>query len=49
MISIRDVLARQLAEAEARLSRQGTLLKQLESAHPGITRLVTDSSGRVII
>jgi len=49
MISSRDMLAYQLAEARSQVRSQGRLLRSLERAHPGITQLDADDSGRVLI
>ncbi len=49
MVSSRDVLALEL-EAARHVARTGTrVLQQLENQHPGITRLKTDQTGRIVI
>jgi len=49
MVSSRDMMAFRLAEARAKLQNQDRLLRSLERAHPGITELQADESGRVTI
>jgi CBS domain-containing protein len=49
MVSSRDLLDYELKTTKAIVQRQSRLLTELESAHPGITRVRTTGSGRVII
>jgi len=49
MVSSRDIMAYQLAEARSKIRRQDRLLRSLERAHPGITQLDADENGRVLI
>jgi CBS domain-containing protein len=49
MVSSRDLLAYELKTTKAVVQRQSMLLTELESAHPGITRVKMTGSGRVII
>jgi CBS domain-containing protein len=49
MISSRDIMAHKLTAAQAAVRRQSHILQDLEFQHPGITRLETDSAGRIIM
>ncbi len=49
MVSSRDVMAHKLAMAQSAVRRQSHILQDLEFQHPGITRLETDSAGRIIM
>lgn len=49
MISSRDVLLHQLATANAKARKGRRVLQELEDEHPGITKLRTDNSGRIVI
>jgi CBS domain-containing protein len=49
MVSSRDVLNHQLAIANAEIRKSRGILQDLEDEHPGITRLKTDGSGRIVI
>jgi len=49
MISSRDVLAHQLATVQAVARQQSKLLHDLEHQHPGISHIVKDGFGRVVI
>lgn len=49
MISSRDIMAHKLSAARAVVRKQAGLLRDLESDNPGITRIETDSAGRVVI
>lgn len=49
MISSRDVLAMQLDETRKELSRQSNFISELERNHPGISKLQTDETGRIVI
>lgn len=49
MISSRDVMAHQLSAARALARQQSKVLHELESQHPGITRLQRDRAGRIIL
>ena len=49
MISSRDVLAMQLADTRKVLTRQSKIISDLEHNHPGITKVQTDATGRIVI
>jgi CBS domain-containing protein len=49
MISTRDVLHHRLDQAEQVARHQHSLLKGLETQHPGITNIQKDASGRIVI
>lgn len=49
MISSRDILAHQLATVQAVARQQSRMLHELEHEHPGISHIVKDGSGRVVI
>ncbi len=49
MISSRDILSHQLESVRAFARQQSKVLNSLENEHPGITQVVHDNSGRVVI
>lgn len=49
MVSSRDLLSHQLSAVQAIVKEQSRVLTTLEKEHPGITRLETTASGRVVI
>jgi CBS domain-containing protein len=49
MVSSRDLLAYELKTTKAVVQRQSMLLNELESTHPGITRVRVSNTGRIII
>lgn len=49
MVSSRDLVAYELKAAKAVVHSQSLLLHELETSHPGITRLRVSASGRVVI
>ncbi|RPI59884.1 MAG: CBS domain-containing protein [Planctomycetaceae bacterium] len=49
MVSSRDILAQQVSAMRIEIQQHTRILDQLENEHPGISRLQTDNSGRVVI
>lgn len=49
MISSRDILAHQLATVQAIARLQSKVINDLEHQHPGISSIVRDGDGRVVI
>ncbi|MFP4354841.1 MAG: cyclic nucleotide-binding/CBS domain-containing protein [Phycisphaerae bacterium] len=49
MVSMRDIMSERLSQAQKIARQQSSLLKGLESQHPGITNIQKDASGRIVI
>ncbi len=49
MISTRDILRHQLTVMQAFAQEQSKFIHHLEDEHPGISQIITDKSGRVVI
>jgi len=49
VISVRDIVQQQLSQAQTVIREQSVALQDLEEAHPGISRLHVDDTGRIVI